>query len=217
MQCLGQALRRFTAWEHPWVLSPVLLAVLGREGMQRPGQQGGCSRKSGLPSWVCSMWGCLSGLPKHFPNTLIIVIYMAKSVGARAWERQQQVCSEGSNQREGTALGLCLELRRQDSFGGCKTSQLCQGCAEGIPEAFSAPLGTALAWGAPAELLCLSLVLLLSSALRHWGFLPSTHSLTQLQQHLCTSCAAPVQAEQAHQATGERGTQISLLQPPENH
>lgn len=60
---------------------------LGREGMQSLGQQGGCSRKSGLPSWVCSMWGCLSGLPKHFPNTLITVIYMAKSVGARAWER----------------------------------------------------------------------------------------------------------------------------------
>lgn len=49
--------------------------------MQCPGQQGGCSRKSGLPSWVCSMWGCLSGLPKHFPNTLIIVIYMAKVWG----------------------------------------------------------------------------------------------------------------------------------------
>lgn len=34
-----------------------------------------------MPSWVCSMWGCLSGLPKHFPNTLIIVIYMAKVWG----------------------------------------------------------------------------------------------------------------------------------------
>lgn len=49
--------------------------------MQRPRQQAGRSRKSGLPSWVCSMWGCLSGLPKHFPNTLIIVIYMAKVWG----------------------------------------------------------------------------------------------------------------------------------------
>lgn len=37
--------------------------------------------------------------------------------------------------REGTALGLYLELQRQDRFEGCRTSQPCQGCADGIPEA----------------------------------------------------------------------------------
>lgn len=54
---------------------------VGEGRMQRPGPRGGCSRKSGLPSWVWSMWGCLSGLPEHFPNTLITVIYMAKVWG----------------------------------------------------------------------------------------------------------------------------------------
>lgn len=37
--------------------------------------------------------------------------------------------------REGTALGLYRELRRQDRFEGCGNWQPWQGCADGIPEA----------------------------------------------------------------------------------
>lgn len=66
------------AWERSSLLSCRLFWE-GRDAA--PGAAGGCSRKLGLPSWVCSMWGCLSGLPKHFPNTLIIVIYRAKVWG----------------------------------------------------------------------------------------------------------------------------------------